>query len=145
MTDQIDYQAIRKRVEKRFKQRQEAIIHLSAYVLVNIGVWVVWMFMSFIPVFVPVLITFGWGIGLAMHLLYYFFETTTDQRRESMIDREIRREKMRVYGDPDYDEGLLSKPKRGESDPALRLTDDGEIIASEEADPAYKQVARKKG
>lgn len=143
MTDQIDVQAIRKRVEKRFKQRQEFMIHLAVFVITNVGLWGLWLLLGGGFAW-PAIVTMGWGIGLLIHGITVYTEATMEQRREEMIDREIRREKMRVYGDPDYDESLLSKPKRGGNDPALRLTDDGEIVAAED-DLTSKRVSRKKG
>ena len=134
MSQKIDYAAIRKRVEKRVKARQEWIGHLTAYIIVNIGLWGIWLITGAgIPW--PIFVTLGWGIGMGIHTTTYLTEATMEQRKEEAIDREIRREKMRVYGDPDYDDSYMEKPKRRakEKDSAMRLTDDGELEYDDDA------------
>jgi hypothetical protein len=142
MAKQINYQTIRKRVEKRIKQRQEYFMHLAIYVIVNLCLWGIWFFTSrsFPWPAIPML---AWGIGIGIHSVEYFFGASMERNREEMIEREIRREKMRLYGDPDYDDAEVSKPKRHSNDRNVRLTDDGEIVDGD-TEVEAKRVSRRK-
>jgi len=135
MSQKIDYEAIRKRVEKRVKARQEWVSHLTAYIIVNIGVWGIWLIIGGgFPW--PMFVTLGWGIGMGIHTATYLTEASMEHSKEDAIDREIRREKMRLYGDPEFDDSMIEKPKRRarEKERAMRLTDDGELEYDDEAD-----------
>lgn len=144
MSQKIDYEAIRKRVEKRVKARQEWVSHLTAYIIVNIGVWGIW-FITGAGFPWPMFVTLGWGIGMGIHTATYLTEASMERNKEEAIDREIRREKLRLYGDPDYDDSMIEKPKRRarEKERAMRLTDDGELEYDDEAD--MEANAKQKG
>ncbi len=43
MSDQDDYDKLRKRVEKRIKARQEFFSHLVTYLMVNAFLWMIWV------------------------------------------------------------------------------------------------------
>jgi hypothetical protein len=135
MSQKIDYDGIRKRVEKRVKARQEWVSHLTAYIIVNISVWGIWWLTGgdYFPW--PAFVTLGWGIGIGIHTATYLTEASMERTKEEAIDREIRREKMRVYGDPDFDDSLMEKPKRRakEKERVMRLTDDGELEYDDDA------------
>lgn len=143
MSQGIDYDAIRRRVEKRIKARQEWLGHLSAYVIVNLMFWVMWVFTGAEFPW-PVFITLPWGIGIGIHTMSYFLENNAERAKEEAIEREIRREKMRLYGDPDFDDSLLEKPKRRAKERAMRLTDDGELAYDEDAAESTA-VSKQKG
>jgi hypothetical protein len=145
MTQGIDYNAIRQRVEKRMKQRKEWLEHLGSYVVVNLLLWSIWLFTGAgFPW--PVFVTLAWGIGMGIHTLTYITDASMERAKEDAIEREIRREKMRLYGDPDYDDSLIEKPKRRakERERAVRLTDDGELSYEDEA-AEQQPSARQKG
>jgi hypothetical protein len=143
MSQKIDYEAIRKRVEKRIKARQEWLTHLTSYVIVNGVLWVIW-FLTGAGFPWPIFPTLGWGIGMGIHTAVYLTDSSMERMREEAIEREIRREKMRLYGDPDYDDSYLEKPKRRAraNERATRLTDDGEL---EYEDEDEEISARQKG
>jgi len=102
---------IRRRVEKRYKKRQELISNIVSYILVNVGLWfffgkdgwVMW-------------VTFGWGIYVVSNIIDYYNKYGPGaQRKEDEIQREIERERARLG---------YEKPK---NDVHMRLTDDGEL------------------
>lgn len=138
----IDYDAIHKRVEKNIKDRQEYFSHLAAYVSVNFGLWMIWLFSGGGSPW-PLIVMFLWGIGLLVHTANFVVGATMDQRRDELFEREVRREKMRLYGDPDYNDGYLAKPKRRADDGDMQLTDDGELVTTDNADDAARITARK--
>lgn len=111
MSDDSDYDVIRKRIEKRYKKRQDLLVHIASYVITNLmlwfffhDTWVLW-------------VTFGWGIGVVSNIIEYYNKYGGGaQRREDEIQREVDREMAR--------RGVYEKPK---NDSRLRLTDDGEL------------------
>jgi 2TM domain len=145
MAHKINYDNIRKRVEKRIKDRQEWVGHLTAYTIVNVALWGIWAITMFGGFPWPAFITLLWGIGIGIHTASYLVENSMERSKEEAIDREIRREKMRLYGDPDYDDALLEKPKRQAQERAMRLSADGELEYLDEADvPKRRQQGRDK-
>jgi acetyl-CoA carboxylase carboxyltransferase component len=74
----------------------------------------------------------------------YLLENNAERAKEDAIEREIRREKMRLYGDPNYDDSELEKPKRRAKERTMRLTDDGELTDDEVAAEATA-VSKQKG
>jgi len=136
--DNIDYEAIRQRAEKRVRQRVEFVQHLSVYVIINLILWALWLvaasaIQSPIVHFPwPILVTLGWGIGVAIHGMVVYTQTSMmDVMRESAIEQEVRRE-MRLRG-LDANSADLEKPKR---DRAVRLSDDGEMVPVDELEDA---------
>lgn len=115
-----DYDEIRKRVERRYKKRQDLITHIASYVIINAMLWfffhdswVLW-------------VTFGWGIGVVSDIINYYTKYGPGaQRKEDEIQREVDREMAR--------RGVYEKPK---NDTQMRLTDDGELeeVPDDEAD-----------
>ncbi len=101
---------IRKRIEKRYKMRQELYIHIASYVVANVVFWI--MFHATWVLW----ITFGWGIGIVSHIIDYYSKYGGGaERKEAEIQREIERERERLG---------YEKPK---NDSHVRLTDDGEL------------------
>ena len=125
-----NYDQIRYRIQQRFNKRKELFMHLTAYVVVNLVIWVLWLtgIADRIPVLnslyeslgilLPLMVTIGWGIGFIIHFLDYYYEAGGGaERRERAIQQAIEREvEMRNGG--------YEKPKR---DPRMQLTEDGEI------------------
>jgi serine/threonine-protein kinase len=124
---------IRRRIEKRYKERQGLIIHFVAYLLVNLMLWGLWATDVLGPIIQqeapdvatiilefpwPIFVTFGWGIGMVAHFMDYYSKYGPGaERRERAIQREIERYRQ--------ESGVLeAKPKR---DAQFRLTDDGEL------------------
>jgi len=136
---------IRRRIEKRYKERQGLVINITAFVLVNIMLWSIWFFSSqseFIalgegtsaefPFPWPIFPFLGWGIGLVAHFIEYSSKYGRGaERREEAIEREIERERARS--------GAFEKPK---NDRHMRLTEDGEL--EEVIDDEISQAAKRK-
>src|SRR5260370_15044806 len=128
--DQIDYEAIRQRAEKRVRQRIEFVQHLSIYVIINLILWALWFIganalhwpaMNF-PW--PILVTLIWGVALAIHGAVVYTQTNMmDAIPQTAIQQEVERE-MRLRG-MDTQTAELEKPKR---DRAVQLSDDGEMF-----------------
>ena len=116
MTEHVDSEAeIRRRVEQRLKKRGEFYIHLTAYVAVNLALWVVWLLMGSVFPW-PLVLSLGWGVGLFIHGIDVYFATGSRlAAREAAIQREIERERERLYAE---------KPKRSR----LVIADDGELM-----------------
>ncbi len=131
-----NYDEIRARIQQRFNKRKELFMHVAAYTGVNIAMWFFTLTGSFstlssrqiagIPL--PIIVSLGWGIGLFIHYLDYYYEAGGGaERRERAIQQAIERESALRQG------GVYEKPKR---DPRLHLTEDGELeeMADEELD-----------
>jgi hypothetical protein len=140
----LNYDGIRKRAEKRANKRKELLMHVGIYIIVNLFLWLIFGVISAVsanPVLllIPLLSTLGWGIGVAVHAVVTFVETTAlDSMREREIEREIRRE-MRLRGIDDPD--MLEKPKREQT---VRLSDDGELVYDDEP-PEQVRRTRSRG
>ncbi len=145
MYDNIDEQAIRRRVEKRLDARREFIIHAMVFVVVNVAIWLLWAALPGIVASLPgtdagiaefaqvnsaipwpIFVTVGWGIGLVAHYLtYYYKHGEGARRREEIVSREVQQELERRG---------LAKRKHGD---AMMLTDDGELSDADYADDVY--------
>ncbi|MEP7287135.1 MAG: 2TM domain-containing protein [Chloroflexota bacterium] len=129
MSGQTDYDNLRRRAEKRVHDRQEFFMHLSIYVAVNLGLWLLWALLGGFPSGFPwpLLVTLGWGIGLAAHGIDVYFKSgSMAVRREMAIEREMQRE-MQMRGLDASD--VLEKPKREQ---VMRLSDDGELVPADD-------------
>jgi hypothetical protein len=144
MMEAQDYDAIRARVEERFRQRSAFYTHLAVYTLVSIILWLVWGvtsgmawqiaqrfpiigdLYSLLTIPWPLIVMAGWGIGLVAHALNYYVRYGGGAiRREAAIQREIEREMA-----------LKASYEKPKNDTHMRLTDDGELEVIEE-DPAW--------
>lgn len=121
---------IRKRIEKKLEERQGLMIHGAAFVSMNALMFMIWLFISigageFIFPW-PFIVLFGWGIGMFAHYMEYYNQYGRGrEKRESLIAREMERERARMYGS-DYE-----KPKNDFVDNrGIRLTEDGELSES---------------
>ncbi len=142
---------IRKRIEKRYQERQGFIIHLFVFIVINLMFWAIWSSASgYLPVWIgevppevprefvdgtfpwPIFITLPWLIGLISHYIGYYNKFGPGaMRREALIQREIARERERSL--------VYEKPKN-EARRRLELRDDGEIVEVEdEVSRAEKQ------
>lgn len=126
------YDEIRRRVEKRYKERQDFIIHFAAYVGSNLIIWVLWFLLLSGPFPWPLIVTLGWSVGIVAHFLSYYFKYGAGaNRREDAIEREIEQEMVR--------RAIYEKPK---NDERMRLTEDGEL--EEVPEDEISQVAERK-
>ena len=140
---QLNYEEIRRRAEIRVKKRAEFIKHLAIYVIVNLFIWAFFGFIAFFVAHEPlalipaVLSTLGWGLGLAIHGVTTYLDTS---RLETMRDREIEREMQRELAMRGMsDANLYEKPKR---DRVARLSDDGELVFDDEPPTESRKTRR---
>lgn len=143
MSEQIDYTAIKRRVENRIRARMAFFIHLTVFIIINLALWfgykfVIAMVLQTMENSLPsiavtamqfpwvIIVTLGWGIGLLAHGIKVYFDSgAMDAYRERATQREIEREKMRLYGaTPDQ----FQKPKRERAAGKVELSDDGELV-----------------
>ncbi len=87
-------QHIHRKAEERVERRIGFFMHLATYLIVNLGIFLTWYFLSdrgkgFPWFLVPL---GGWGVGIVVHLLSVF---VFDRVRERMIDREVHRIRKR--------------------------------------------------
>ena len=99
--DQLNYDEIRRRAEQRANKRKELIMHAAVYIIVNVSLWLVFGAIAAFSgstalLLIPLLSTLGWGMGVAIHAIVNYVETTgMDNMREREIEREIQRELRR--------------------------------------------------
>jgi hypothetical protein len=131
--DQIDYDAIRARVERRFRERRRFTKSIQAFVWMNVSIWGLWYLTGQLnnntfPL--PALLTLLWGVSLVMRGIRVYFFPSHEDARERAFEREIERERRRIrrgLPEPQLDfEG--EKAKRG----VVRLSDDGELVYEDE-------------
>ncbi|HVO44346.1 MAG TPA: 2TM domain-containing protein [Aggregatilineales bacterium] len=122
--DDIDYDAIRKRVEQRMKDRMGFIMDLVSFVGVNGLLWLIWLPGRGFPW--PLFITIPWGIGLFAHAANTLFSGTMNKMAEREVEQEIERERMR--------RGMSTGKRKNELDTPMRLSDEGELIPDDEAE-----------
>ncbi|MFN8374671.1 MAG: protein kinase [Anaerolineae bacterium] len=81
-----DEEGIRKRVEKRIKDRREFVGHLISFTVVNAMLWMIFgLTGADFPW--PMFVTLGWGSGLAAHAVSMFFKTNSQlEKREHEVD-----------------------------------------------------------
>ena len=131
--DVLNYEEIRARAEKRVKKRAEFLQHLAVYLIVNGFLWLMFLVIAITTgawpaLIAPFLTTVGWGIGLAIHALTVYVDTTAVENiRQQEIDREIQRE-MAQRGMSEFPE----RPEKPKRDRVMRLSDDGELIPDDE-------------
>ena len=114
---------IRRRVEKRIEARNE---YRTAMVVLSMVIGMLWTIWLLTPGTFPwpIFPTFGIGIAIvATSMDYYNKHGAGARRREEMIEREIARERERLYGDEKWKNEDLP-------DRSVRLTEDGELTES---------------
>jgi hypothetical protein len=150
---------IRRRIEKRYKERGAFLTHFAIYVVINALLWGIWAFAqpSMLPSVQalgglppeaiegmmlpwPLIVTLAWGIGVLSHFISYYNKYGPGaDRREQAIEREIERQRAR-RGDSGAQVVYEEKPKR-----RVRLSDDGELEEVTEDDDLYAEAKRKRG
>lgn len=105
-----DENALRKRVEKQIKKRNEFNGHFIAFIAVNVLLWIIFVggqgvliggdFGALMQQFPwPLMVTFGWGSGLVAHAIEVYFQTGERAARRL---RAIHGEFERLYGERWY-------------------------------------------
>ena len=77
--------------KKRVDQKKGFFIHLIIYVIVNIGLVLIWAFVAgggFMWFFFPLV---GWGIGVLFHYLGIFVFSKQSEWDKKAIEKEIER------------------------------------------------------
>jgi hypothetical protein len=146
---EFDYEAIRRRAEKRVKARQEFWEHLTIYIAVNTLLWGIYVVSLFATQEIhfpwPIFPMMGWGLGLFFHALDVFWTNSRHREinHELMIEREIQKE-MELLG-LSRDE-VIRKRKNDDlsADPfgresVMHLSDDGELITDNESRSARRK------
>ena len=114
---EMSYDEIRRRVEKRYKERQDLIIHFAVFVFSNLVIWGLWFLFLAGPFPWPLIVTLGWSVGMVAHFFTYYFKYGAGaNRREDAIEREVEQELAR--------RAIYEKPK---NDERVRLNEDGEL------------------
>ena len=117
-------ETVRRRIEKKHKQRAELQIHAMAFLAANLGIWIFWAILNITFPF-PLIITLGWGIGLLAHYAEYSGKYgKAYEKREALIAREIEKERARSY------DITPEKAKNDFYDGNIILTEDGELSDS---------------
>lgn len=92
-------EAIRKRVEKYYKERADVGVHFTIYMIVNMVLWGIWAFtrnMTGDSVFPwPLFISMGWGAGMAGHVLEMMWKAPS---RYAALERSVQNQMTHLYG-----------------------------------------------
>jgi serine/threonine protein kinase len=128
-----EYNKLRSKALKPYKKRVELLEHAAVFVCINIMLWLLFLsgvigeldptqaLLSQFPW--PLIVTLGWGAGMAGHVADTFFGGDAQSaRREQAVQREVERELLRRS-----DSRPLEKPKRAFG---VRLNEDGELTDS---------------
>jgi hypothetical protein len=126
--DPIDYRKINKRVEKRMKRRKDFKDAILAFFVVSAMTWAIYfIFNGFnfnTPAWPLIAMVIMAVIVVWQGIETYFLADARERERERLLQEEIGRERMRLYGD-----AALEKPKR---ERVAHLADDGELIYEDE-------------
>lgn len=80
---------LRERAKRRVQARFSLVIHVATYIVVNAGLVTIWALTgAHYPWFIWPLL--GWGVGIASHVLAYFFGPGS-RGEDRAIERELRR------------------------------------------------------
>jgi hypothetical protein len=81
---------LRKKARKIAKEKSDFYIHLVIYIAVNLFLFAQWWFIAGPEVFAwPVIVLFGWGIGIAAHGITAF-------RGEGYIEHQAEKEYQKL-------------------------------------------------
>jgi serine/threonine protein kinase len=124
-------EAIRKRVQKRLKERDEFISHLAIYIIVNIMMWAFFFVITESFPFWMFFMTGGWGIGIFIHGYEYYTKYGAGAtRRNREIQAEVERELGSRPAKRKHDLELEIEPDALNTQLGVRLTEDGELTDS---------------
>lgn len=125
------YRDIRRRIEQRYNNRIAFFSHLTAFLLVNLLGW--FLYMLYLPVgglllALLLLGSGGWLVGMAIHTIIYVLSEARDRAIETALTQ--------ARGEPD---SLAEKPKRSWRS---RLAEDGELLELAEAEVSDRMGRR---
>lgn len=139
----LNYEEIRQRAERRVKAQVGFLWHLAAYLCINVFLWVQWFTQPNNPDRFPILLTFGWGIGLFFHGVNVFFRSgLMDRLNNQAFEREVAMEKQRL-GIIDDEDSAEQPQKRKNRPGSVRLTDDGELADENEPGINYEESQKR--
>lgn len=125
---------IRRRVEKRIKERQEFKVHLVIFFMVNLLLFTIWFLSSGPGSFPwPLIPFFGWGIGIVAHYMEYNHKYGAGaERREQEIQRELAKARRQGRLADAYDLDAFDEKRKNEDliQGRVRLSEDGEFTES---------------
>lgn len=135
--DESHEAAARAKIEKKYKERQDLLVHIAAFVCVNIMVWMIFLASrSSFPW--PIFVTGGWGIGFVSHIMHYYDNHGAGAKKkeaeiEAEIERQYRLARMERESDwAEADEEAHDEARVYDLDrvkpSTLRLSDDGELV-----------------
>lgn len=88
--------AVRKRVAKRMKARQELATHIATYLMVNAGLVFIWFMFTRGGFFWPMFPIFFWGLGVVGQAWDYASKYGPgEEKRREWMEREVERELQR--------------------------------------------------
>jgi len=115
--DEEAYRHVRATTVKYFEDRNGFAMHFAVYAILNPAAWLICHFLGWSFIF-PLLLTLGWGIGLAAHGIDLSFHS---DRSTAAREKAIRDAQSRV---PHF--GAPYKEKRKHD--RLVLSEDGELL-----------------
>ncbi len=140
---------IRRKLEEKYEERLGLIVHLVAYLIVNLMLWAIYLLGAGAFPW-PLFVTGGWGIGLISHFLSYHNEHGAGaEKREAAIEAEVERKyrlaRMRETADRDSvydtdDEEVVVYGLDNYEPRRLRLTDDGELAELDAAEGDEREL-----
>jgi len=121
---------IRRRVEKRLKEQADFRVHMVIFLMVNLLLWLIWLLAGGgFPW--PLIVTFGWGIGVVAHYMDYNQQYGSGaERMEREVQRELELARLRGELPPAGADLLPGKRKNEDLADYPYLTGDGELSAS---------------
>jgi hypothetical protein len=143
-----EYKRASKNILKAHDKRLEFMQHAGVYIMINIMLWIIFGFSNsffgggIFSIPWPLIVMFGWGIGLVAHAIDTAAHSNKASRsQEAAIQREIERQRER-FGY--YDEKPKNEPDIIEGERSVRLTDEGELTDSfaQEWDEEQKRKRR---
>jgi len=132
----VEEAIIRRRVQKRLEARREFLGHLATYAGVNGVLVFIWLMSGgFGSFFWPIFPIFFWGLGLAgQGYEYYTQHGPGASRRESLLEKEVRREmqRSRRQSAPEKEKAKNAAVRLGDivTTGDVRTTEDGELSDS---------------
>ncbi len=111
---------IQAEIDQRINKRKEFYIHAAVFAVLIPAIWLVWLILGMpLGVLLPLIITLGWGSGLAGHAVDVWYSTSG---RVRMRERELQREMWRRG----LDTGTPAFTEKQKRDAIGRLSDESD-------------------
>ena len=91
MPPQLTEEEIYRQARKRVEEKKGFYIHLMTYVVINIGLILMWAFVTGGGYMWFIWVLGGWGVGLASHFLQVFAFNKAGGWEKRQMDAEIER------------------------------------------------------